>query len=126
MLLQHRGRLNAADIAAQLEVSTRTVLRDIEALSAAGVPVYTDRGRGGGISLLSGYRTELTGLTSEEATALLASGSGHVATPAYASAMRKVAAAIPIHTEQSRALHHSESWCGPMVSPFHANPSCTW
>lgn len=95
MLLQHRGRLNAADIAAELEVSTRTVLRDIEALSSAGIPVYTDRGRGGGISLLPGYRTELTGLTAEEATALLASGSGRVATPAFARAMRKVAAAIP-------------------------------
>ena len=95
MLLQHRGRLSAADIAQQLEVSTRTVLRDIEALSSAGVPVYTDRGRGGGISLLPGYRTELTGLTADEATALLASGSGRVATPAFASAMRKVAAAIP-------------------------------
>lgn len=95
MLLQHRGRLSAADIAEQLEVSTRTVLRDIEALSSAGVPVYTDRGRGGGISLLAGYRTELTGLTAEEATALLASGSGRVATPAFARAMRKVVAAIP-------------------------------
>ncbi|MBY4380998.1 WYL domain-containing protein [Rhodococcus fascians] len=95
MLLQHRGRLNAADIAAQLEVSTRTVLRDIEALSSAGIPVYTDRGRGGGISLLQGYRTELTGLTAAEATALLASGAGRVATPAFASAMRKVIAAIP-------------------------------
>ncbi|MDI9893757.1 WYL domain-containing protein [Rhodococcus sp. IEGM 1381] len=95
MLLQHRGRLNAADIAAHLEVSTRTVLRDIEALSSAGIPVYTDRGRGGGISLLPGYRTELTGLTAAEATALLASGAGRVATPAFASAMRKVVAAIP-------------------------------
>ncbi len=95
MLLQHRGRLSAADIAQQLEVSTRTVLRDVEALSSAGVPIYTDRGRGGGISLLPGYRTELTGLTADEATALLASGSGRVATPAFASAMRKIAAAIP-------------------------------
>ena len=125
MLLQHRGRLNAADIAAQLEVSTRTVLRDIEALSAAGVPVYTDRGRGGGISLLPGYRTELTGLTSEEATALLASGSGRVATPAYASAMRKVAAAIPdahravASTASQRILVRPEGFAFPREPELH-------
>lgn len=95
MLLQHRGRLTADDIAAELEVSRRTVLRDIEALSTSGVPVYTDRGRGGGISLIPGYRTDLTGLTLVEAKALLASSPGQVASPAFASAMRKVAAALP-------------------------------
>ncbi|GAA4390182.1 helix-turn-helix transcriptional regulator [Tsukamurella soli] len=95
MLLRHRGRLTAGELAAELEVSVRTVLRDVEALSAAGVPVYTDRGRGGGISLLPGYRTDLTGLTLDEAKALLASASGRVHSPAFASAMRKVAAALP-------------------------------
>ena len=95
MLLRHRGPMTAAQIAAELEVSQRTVLRDVEALSTSGVPVYTDRGRGGGISLLAGYRTDLTGLTLDEAKALLASGSGRVASPAFASAMRKVAAALP-------------------------------
>jgi len=95
MLLQHRGRLTAAELAAELEVSHRTVLRDVDALSTAGVPVYTDRGRGGGISLTPGYRTDLTGLTLDEAKALLSSGSGRVASPAFASAMRKVAAALP-------------------------------
>ena len=95
MLLQHRGRLTAAEIAAEVEVSLRTVLRDVEALSASGVPVYTDRGRGGGIRLIPGYRTDLTGLTLEEAKALLSSGSGRVASPAFASAMRKVVAALP-------------------------------
>lgn len=95
MLLQHRGRLTAAEIAVQVEVSVRTVLRDVEALSASGVPVYTDRGHGGGISLIPGYRTDLTGLTLNEAKALLSSGSGRVASPAFASAMRKVAAALP-------------------------------
>jgi len=95
MLLQHRGQLTAAELAAELEVSERTVLRDVEALSASGVPVYTDRGRGGGIRLVAGYRTDLTGLTSSEATALLGSGSGLVASPAFVSAMRKVTAALP-------------------------------
>ncbi|MDI9898375.1 WYL domain-containing protein [Rhodococcus sp. IEGM 1409] len=95
MLLQRRGRLTASDIASELEVSKRTVLRDIDALSTSGVPVYTDRGRGGGISLIPGYRTDLTGLTLEEAKALLASGAGRVDSPHFASAMRKVAAALP-------------------------------
>lgn len=92
MLLRHRGTMTAAQIADELEVSTRTVLRDVEALSTAGIPVYTDRGRGGGISLLPGYRTDLTGLTLDEAKALL---SGAPGSPAFASAMRKVAAALP-------------------------------
>jgi len=95
MLLQHRGRLTAAQLTAELGVSHRTVLRDVDALSTSGVPVYTDRGRGGGISLTPGYRTDLTGLTLDEAKALLSSGSGRVASPAFASAMRKVAAALP-------------------------------
>ncbi|KXP03551.1 helix-turn-helix transcriptional regulator [Tsukamurella pseudospumae] len=92
MLLRHRGTMTAAQLAVELEVSTRTVLRDVEALSTAGVPVYTDRGRGGGISLLPGYRTDLTGLTLDEAKALLA---GAPSSAAFASAMRKVAAAVP-------------------------------
>ena len=92
MLLRHRGSMTAAQLAEELEVSPRTVLRDVEALSTAGVPVYTDRGRGGGISLLPGYRTDLTGLTLDEAKALLA---GAPSSAAFASAMRKVAAAVP-------------------------------
>ncbi len=87
--------MTAAELAAELEVSERTVLRDVEALSASGVPVYTDRGRGGGIRLLPGYRTDLTGLTLDEAKALMAGGGGGPQSPAFASAMRKVAAALP-------------------------------
>ncbi|NNN30189.1 WYL domain-containing protein [Streptomyces sp. S3(2020)] len=100
LLLRQRGRLTADTLARELEVSTRTVLRDIEALSAAGVPVYAERGRHGGFALMPGFRTELTGLNHDEALALLAAGSGRGEQvfglgPALASAMRKVLDALP-------------------------------
>ena len=100
LLLRQRGQLTADTLAEELEVSTRTVLRDIEALSAAGVPVYAERGRHGGFSLLPGFRTELTGLNHDEALALLTAGSGPgeqifgLGTP-LASAMRKIVDALP-------------------------------
>src|SRR5512132_3990075 len=72
--LQAHGRLTAAQLAAQLEVSERTVYRDLAELGAAGVPVYGERGEGGGYQLVEGYRTNLTGLTSDEASALLLTG----------------------------------------------------
>ncbi|KOG37247.1 helix-turn-helix transcriptional regulator [Streptomyces resistomycificus] len=100
LLLRQRGRLTADTLARELEVSTRTVLRDIEALSAAGVPVYAERGRHGGFALLPGFQTELTGLNHDEALALLTAGSGRGEQvfglgSALASAMRKVVDALP-------------------------------
>jgi len=100
LLLRQRGQLTADMLARELEVSTRTVLRDIEALSAAGVPVYAERGRHGGFALSPGFRTELTGLNHDEALALLTAGSGRGEQAfglgsALASAMRKVVDALP-------------------------------
>ena len=105
MLLRRRGRMTAPAIAAELEVSVRTVLRDIEALSATGVPVYAERGRTGGFTLLEGFSTDLTGLTHAEAAALFSAGSRSTSTqlgmaPALSSAMAKLIAAMP--SEQRR------------------------
>ncbi|MGW2648283.1 helix-turn-helix transcriptional regulator [Streptomyces sp. NPDC001393] len=100
LLLQTRGRVPAHELADRLEVSVRTIYRDIEALSASGVPVYAERGRHGGIELLAGFRTDVTGLTADESRALfiLAAQGAHAALgldAALGSALRKVMAALP-------------------------------
>jgi predicted DNA-binding transcriptional regulator YafY len=103
LLLQARGRMTAGDLADRLEVSPRTVYRDIGALSGAGVPVLADPGPGGGVHLLGGWRTELTGLTEAELEALLTSSSG----PRLESALAKLTASLPGETGR-RAAHMRE------------------
>ncbi len=74
LLLQTRGRITAGRLAEMLEVSERTIYRDLDALSAAGIPVYAERGPGGGCALTDGYRTNLTGLTETEIRTLFVPG----------------------------------------------------
>jgi len=130
LLLRHRGRMTAAELARELEVSPRTVLRDVEALSGAGVPVYAERGRDGGFALLPGFTTDLTGLTHDEALALLTAQSRTTPEalglgPAFAAAVRKIVAAMPesarrtaVHAAE-RVLVGQDGWLGESETDVH-------
>jgi predicted DNA-binding transcriptional regulator YafY len=112
LLLQNRGRMTADELAAELEVSVRTEYRDIEALSASGVPVYADRGRTGGYQLVGGYRTRLTGMTEEEAQSLALAGLPGAAVElglgtVLAAAQLKLYAALPAE-QRTRARRIDE------------------
>ena len=119
LLLQTHGRLPAPELARRLEVSTRTVARDVEALSSAGVPVYAERGRHGGVVLLAGYRTDVSGLTDERdarpARAHRRRAGGSLGR-AVASAVRKLLAAVPetrrpgIDRARRRLLVEQQGW----------------
>lgn len=100
MLLQARGRMTAPELARVLEVSVRTVLRDVDELSAAGVPLWSERGRNGGFQLREGWSTELTGMTEPESQALLLAGLPAAATDlglgsAAVTARFKLVASLP-------------------------------
>ena len=123
LLLQQRERVPATELARRLEVSVRTVYRDVEALSAAGIPVYAERGRYGGVRLLPGFRTDMTGLTRDEARALfvLVRQSAHSALGldrALSSALRKMMAALPAPHRSAaeltsrRLLIDPDGWLG--------------
>jgi predicted DNA-binding transcriptional regulator YafY len=104
MLLQARGRVSARELAAEFEVSIRTIHRDIDQLSAAGIPVYAERGRSGGFALMDGYRTKLTGLTQPEAESLFLAGlpgpAAELGLADILSAARlKLLAALPAHVQ---------------------------
>jgi len=96
LVLQARGRVTASELAEELEISERTARRDLEALGMAGIPVYSQAGKGGGWSLLGGARTDLSGLTADEArTLFLIAGPSSAATPQMKAALRKLVQALP-------------------------------
>jgi predicted DNA-binding transcriptional regulator YafY len=118
ILLQLRVRLTARALAEEFEVSERTIYRDIDALSAAGIPVYGDRGPGGGFQLLDGYRTRLTGLAAGEAEAMVMIG-----LPGAAAALGLGDAAARVRGKLMAALPASGSEeAGRLAARFHVDP----
>ena len=120
MLLQSHGRMTAHELANKLEVSERTIYRDLEGLSNAGIPIYTERGPGGGCALMDGYQTRLTGLTEAEVQTLFMSNRAALFTDlglsaTFEAAMRKLHAALPASSRESaewiqQRFHLDASW----------------
>lgn len=108
LLLQTRGQVTAPEVAAELEISERTARRDLEALGIAGVPVYSQAGRGGGWRLAGGGRMDLSGLTATEARALFLFAGPRAVSPEVKGALRKVVRALP-ETFREQALAASEA-----------------
>ena len=108
LMLQTRGQVTAPEVAEELEVSERTARRDLEALGMAGVPVYSQAGRGGGWRLAGGGRMDLSGLTASEARALFLFAGPRAVSPQVKGALRKVVRALP-ETFREQALAASEA-----------------
>jgi predicted DNA-binding transcriptional regulator YafY len=109
LLLQTRGKMTAGELAGELAVSRRQILRDVEALSFSGIPVYTEGGRGGGIALVEEYRTSLTGLKNVEVQSLMVMNNNHALTDvglggAAEQLTLKLLASLP-NTQRSTAEH---------------------
>ena len=125
MVLQIKGRATAQELAERLEVSERTIYRDIEALSMAGVPIYAERGPGGGCMLAEGYRTNLTGLNEEEVRTLFTPGATAVladlgASKALEAALLKLLAALP-STHRENVERTRQRLYMDTVAWYHSN-----
>jgi predicted DNA-binding transcriptional regulator YafY len=128
--LQARGLVTAETLAAENEVSVRTIYRDVDALAAAGIPVYSERGSEGGYRLLDGYRVRLNGLSPGEAEAMFLSGLPGAAADLglgtlMAGAQKKLTAALPEELRQSAARMQQRfyldapTWFGESEQPLH-------
>ena len=118
MLLQTRGKVTAREVAAELEISERTARRDLDALGAAGVPVYSLQGRDGGWRLAGGGKTDLSGLTAAEAQALFLLAGPRATTPELRAALRKLVRAMPepfrdrVEAASTAVVHDPAGWGG--------------
>lgn len=139
LLLQARGRMTARELAQRLEVSDRTIYRDIDALSAAGVPVYAEPGPGGGYALAEGYRTSLTGMVGDEVRGLFMSGIPRPLVElgfgkVLETALLKLLAALPAEQQQAadrareRVYLDAGAWFRPpdAVPHLHTMQDAVW
>ncbi len=123
-ILQRRGRLTARELAERLDVSERTILRDVEAFSEAGVPIFAIRGGRGGIEVMDGFQTRLTGLTTDEAQSLFLVGQPEVAhrlglgVPARATTNKLLNAIVPMLATEAEQL---ASWFLHDPDPPHGH-----
>jgi len=126
ILLQIHGRMSAGTLAERFEVSKRTIYRDVDELSAAGVPIYAERGASGGFALLDGWQTRLTGMTSDEAEALLLSGLPETAADlglgqTATAARLKLLAAMPAQASAAAQRVADRFHLDPV--PWHRRPA---
>lgn len=131
MLLQSRGKMTTQSLAAELDVSRRTILRDIDALSFAGIPVYAEGGHGGGVALDENYRTTLTGLNEDEIQALFLVGNQRLLEEiglgeAVESTQRKLTAALPTQHQPSVTYIRQRIYIDPLWWWHDSEPMKFW